>query len=60
MTEALKSGRTIDKVLIQKEAEGSAKKIASMARERKLQVQYVDKMVLDRLAPGRPHQGVAA
>ena len=60
VTEALKSGRTIDKVLIQKEAEGSAKKIASMARERKLQVQYVDKMVLDRLAPGRPHQGVAA
>ena len=60
VTEAIKSGRTIDKILMQKDAEGSAKKIASMARERKLQVQYVDKLVLDKLCPGRPHQGVAA
>ncbi len=60
VSEALKSGRTIDKILMQKDAEGSAKKIASMARERGIPVQYVEKVALDRIAPGRPHQGVAA
>ncbi len=60
VSEAIKSGRPIDKILMQKDAEGSAKKIASMARERNLQLQYVDKIVLDKLSPGRPHQGVAA
>ncbi|MCQ2560510.1 MAG: 23S rRNA (guanosine(2251)-2'-O)-methyltransferase RlmB [Clostridia bacterium] len=60
VAEAIKSGRSIDKILMQKDAEGSAKKIASMARESKLQVQYVDRIVLDKMAPGRPHQGVAA
>jgi len=58
--EAVKSGRSIDKLLMQKDAEGSAKKIASLARERKIVIQYVDKIALDKLAPGRPHQGVAA
>ena len=60
VAEAIKSGRSIDKILMQKDAEGSAKKIASMARESKIQVQYVDRIVLDKMAPGRPHQGVAA
>jgi len=60
VTEAIKAGRPIDKILMQKDAQGSALKIASMAREEGLQIQYVDKAVLDRLAPGRPHQGVAA
>lgn len=60
VTEAIKSGRSIDKILMQKDAEGSAKKIASMARENGLQLQYVDRIVLDKLCPGRPHQGVAA
>ena len=58
--EAVKAGRTIDKILMQKDGEGSIKKIASMARERKIQIQYVDKIALDKLAPGRPHQGIAA
>ena len=57
VTEAIKSGRSIDKILMQKDAEGSAKKIASMAREAGLQIQYVDKIVLDKMCPGRPHQG---
>ena len=60
VTEAIKSGRSIDKIIMQKDAEGSAKKIASLARERKIVIQYVDKIALDKLAPGRPHQGVAA
>ena len=60
VTEAIKSGRSIDKILMQKDAEGSAKKIASMARENGITLQYVDKIALDKLCPGRPHQGVAA
>ena len=60
VTEAIKSGRSIDKILMQKDAEGSAKKIASMARESGIPIQYVDKVVLDKMCPGRPHQGVAA
>ncbi len=60
ITEAIKAGRTIDKILMQKDVQGSALKIAKMARESGIQLQYVDKVVLDRLAPGRPHQGVAA
>ncbi|HHX92524.1 MAG TPA: 23S rRNA (guanosine(2251)-2'-O)-methyltransferase RlmB [Clostridiales bacterium] len=58
--EAVRSGRTIDKILIQREAEGSVKKIVAMAKEQGIQLRYVDKKALDRLAPGRPHQGVAA
>ena len=60
VSEAIKAGRTIDKILMQKDAQGSALKIAKEARDAGIQIQYVDKAVLDRLAPGRPHQGVAA
>lgn len=58
--EAVKSGRQIDKLLMQKDGEGSVKKIAALARDKKILIQYVDKIALDRLCPGRPHQGVAA
>ncbi len=60
VSEAIKAGRTIDKILMQKDAQGSALKIAKDARTAGIQIQYVDKAVLDRLAPGRPHQGIAA
>lgn len=58
--EAVKSGRQIDKILMQKDGEGSVRKIAAMARERRILIQYVNKIALDHLCPGRPHQGVAA
>ena len=58
--EAIKAGRPIDKVLMQKDAEGSAKQISALAREEGIPVQYVDKLVLDKLAPGKAHQGIAA
>jgi 23S rRNA (guanosine2251-2'-O)-methyltransferase len=60
VTEAIKSGRPIDKILMQKDGEGSVKVIAALARENGLQLQYVDKIVLDKLCPGKSHQGVAA
>lgn len=60
VTEAIKSGRTIDRILMQKDGEGSVRVIAGLAREEGIQLQYVDKIVLDKLAPGKSHQGVAA
>ena len=60
VTEAIKSGRPIDKILMQKDGEGSVRVIAGLAREQGLQLQYVDKIVLDKLCPGKSHQGVAA
>lgn len=60
VTEAIKSGRPIDRILMQKDGEGSVKVIAALARESGLQLQYVDKIVLDKLCPGKAHQGVAA
>ena len=57
--EAIKAGRPMDKVLMQKDAEGSARQIASLARDEGIPVQYVDKIVLDKLAPGKSHQGIA-
>ena len=58
--EAVKSGRTIEKILMQKDGEGSIKKIASLARERGLQIQYVDRVALDRVTGSRSHQGIVA
>lgn len=60
VTEAIKAGRTIDKIFMQKDVTGSARTIGGMAKEKGIQLQYVDKIVLDRLASGKSHQGVAA
>ena len=57
--EALRSGREIEKILVQKgELSGSAQGIILMARERKVMVQEVDKRRLDEIAPH--HQGMIA
>jgi len=57
--EALKSGRDIEKLLVQKgELSGSAREIVEMARERRIPVQQVEKARLDELAPH--HQGMLA
>ncbi|MGI6733787.1 MAG: 23S rRNA (guanosine(2251)-2'-O)-methyltransferase RlmB [Anaerovoracaceae bacterium] len=62
--EALKSGREIEKLLMQKGGEGSAKKIEALARERRIRIQFVDRAALDRITAGMPggnaHQGVVA
>lgn len=57
--EALKSGRDIEKLLVQKgELSGSAREIVQMAREAHIPVQEVDKARLDAIAPH--HQGMLA
>ncbi|MDO4552302.1 MAG: 23S rRNA (guanosine(2251)-2'-O)-methyltransferase RlmB [Bacillota bacterium] len=58
--EALKSGRQIDRLWIQKGASGSIGQIESKARAAGLPVQYVDKAALDRLCGSGGHQGAAA
>lgn len=57
--EALKSGRDIEKLLVQRgELSGSAREIVQMARERHVPVQEVEKSRLDAIAPH--HQGMLA
>lgn len=59
--EALKSGRDIDKIFIQKGAnEGSIRQIIAMARESNILLKEVDKAKLDSLSSTRNHQGVIA
>ncbi|MDF2531002.1 MAG: putative tRNA/rRNA methyltransferase [Clostridia bacterium] len=59
--EALKSGREIDKIFIQKGAnEGSIRQIIAIAREKNLLIKEVDKIKLDNLSLTHNHQGVIA
>ena len=61
VTEVLKSGRDIDKILILKgAAEGSVSKITALAKERGIPLVRTEKQALDRLTHGLNHQGVAA
>ena len=59
VTEALKSGREIDKLVVSS-AEGSMIKILAMAKDKGIPVMKVEKAAIDRIAAGQAHQGVAA
>ncbi len=59
--EALKSSRTIDKILVQSgEKHGSLRKIIALARDKKIVVSEADKQRLDKLSITHSHQGVIA
>ena len=58
--EALRSGREVDRLLVQEGAEGSIGKIISLAKERKVPVSFAKKTLLDQKARGSSHQGVIA
>lgn len=59
--EALKSDRTINKILVSKgEREGSIKKIIALAKEKKIVLQEVLRQKLDEIAETKAHQGVIA
>jgi len=59
--EALKSGREIDKLFVQKGAgEGSIRQIIAIAREKNIIIKEVDKVKLDNLSVTHNHQGVIA
>ena len=59
--EALKSDRTINKILVAKgDKEGSIKKIVALAKEKKVVLQEVLKQKLDEISDTKAHQGVVA
>lgn len=59
--EALRSKRSINKILLQDGAKGgSVSEIIALAKERSLNLEFVKADKLDKLAPGIRHQGVAA
>lgn len=59
--EALRSGRTIDKILVQKgDKQGSIIKILKMAKENGIAVSYVEKIKLDSMSTTKAHQGIIA
>lgn len=59
--EALRSGRTIDKILVQKgDKQGSIIKILKMAKDAGIAVSYAEKVKLDSLSSTKSHQGVIA
>ena len=59
--EALKSGRTIEKLLIAKgSTEGSVREIIKRARDLKIVIQEVDRQRLDEISQSGAHQGVIA
>ncbi|MBE6713471.1 MAG: 23S rRNA (guanosine(2251)-2'-O)-methyltransferase RlmB [Ruminococcaceae bacterium] len=58
--ELLSSGRAIEKIYLQKDGEGSLKKIVAIAKEKKIPLSYADKQKLTALAGGSFHQGAVA
>lgn len=59
--EALKSGRSINKLLVAKgEREGSIKQILALARQKHIPIQEADKSRLDAISGIYAHQGVIA
>ena len=58
--ELMRSGCPVEKIYLQTGAEGSAKKIFAMAKEKKIPLAYADKEKLRSLAGDLPHQGVVA
>lgn len=58
--ELLKTGKNIDKILLEKNAQGSLKKIFAEARRENIRVQFVDRGVLDKESAEKRHQGVIA
>ena len=65
--EAVKSGRSIDRILVIKELDGSLREVINLARDRNIQIREVDRCKLDEMCMpfghgGKPgnHQGIIA
>ena len=58
--ELLSSSRGIEKIFLQKDGEGSYKKILSLAKEKKIPISFTDKAKLISLCGGTFHQGAVA
>ena len=60
VTEAMKSGRLIDVLFVNKNAGGSINRICALANEKGIMIKQVDDRKLDSLCDGAAHQGCAA
>ena len=61
VTEALKSGRGINKILLAEgDRETFASEIMNLAKERKIICQFVERSKIESIAAGHRHQGVLA
>ncbi len=58
--ELLKTGKNIEKIMLEKEPQGSLKSIFAEARKRNIKVQFVDRRALDKTSEEGRHQGVIA
>ncbi len=58
--ELLKTDKTIDKILLERGAQGVLGKIFAEARKQDIRVQFVDRTVLDKESADKRHQGVIA
>lgn len=58
--ELLKTGKNIEKIMLEKGAQGSVSVIFAEARKKNIRVQFVDRQVLDKECETRHHQGVIA
>lgn len=59
--EALKSGRSLNKILVAKgERQGSIKEVLAVAKENKIIIQEVEFKKIEEIAKGLRHQGVLA
>ncbi len=60
VSEALRAGRAISRLLVERTAGGRLNAIVETARERQVPVERVDRSMLDAAARGQVHQGVIA
>lgn len=60
VNELLKTNKNIDKIMLEKGAQGSLSIIFALARKKNIHVQFVDRKVLDKESESRRHQGVIA
>ncbi len=60
VTEVIKSGQDVYKILVETGAAGSLSRIVALARGRNIKVQYANKEALDRESEYKRHQGVIA
>lgn len=60
VAEALKSGRTIEKIYVAKGTTGSIIKILGEAKDKGVPIIYTEKLGLDRIAGCEQHQGIIA
>ncbi len=60
VTEALRSGRTVEKLYVQRDAGASPGRVIRLAKDRGVPVMELSREALDKMGSGIPHQGVAA